>query len=142
MDECYANASGETDLATLLRSLSPKLHDTPRIFVSVGLERTLTLPCPVIGQFVEDEGVTLILEAPLAIAHGLATTETPQWAQITLTVHSSLSAVGMMAAVASDLAHAGIPCNPVSGYFHDHLFVPWDSRLGAVKVLHHLVNNQ
>ena len=43
---------------------------------------------------------------------------------ITLTVHSALDAVGFLAAVTARLAAAGIGANPVSAFFHDHLFVP------------------
>ena len=62
----------------------------------------------------------------------------PRWARITLTVHSDLAAVGMMAAVAAELASAGIPVNPVAGWFHDHLLVPWDRREEAVRRLEQL----
>ena len=43
---------------------------------------------------------------------------------ITLDVHSSLESVGFLAAVSARLAAAGIPCNAVSAFHHDHLFVP------------------
>jgi hypothetical protein len=43
--------------------------------------------------------------------------------QITLTVHSSLDAVGLTAAVATKLASYGISSNVVAAYYHDHIFV-------------------
>ncbi len=43
--------------------------------------------------------------------------------QITLTVHSSLDAVGLTAAVATKLASYGISANVVAAYYHDHIFV-------------------
>jgi uncharacterized protein len=37
--------------------------------------------------------------------------------------------------VASELAQAGLSCNVVAGYHHDHLFVPYDRAPSAVAVL-------
>ena len=54
---------------------------------------------------------------------------------ITLNVHSSLEAVGFMAAISAKLAEKGIGCNPISGYFHDHCFVPAGKEDEAMKVL-------
>jgi RimJ/RimL family protein N-acetyltransferase len=62
----------------------------------------------------------------------------PLWARIELSVHSSLEAVGLIAAVASRLAAAAIPVNPWAAWHHDHLFVPWSRReegLAAVATL-------
>jgi hypothetical protein len=33
------------------------------------------------------------------------------------------------------LADAGIPANPVSGFHHDHVFVPYEERHRALAVL-------
>ena len=54
---------------------------------------------------------------------------------ITLTVHSSLEAIGLLASVATSLATAGIPCNAVAAYHHDHLFVPNELADQALSVL-------
>jgi hypothetical protein len=50
-------------------------------------------------------------------------------------VHSSLHAVGLTAAVASELAHAGLSCNVVAGFYHDHLFVPRDNAAQVLMLL-------
>ena len=50
-------------------------------------------------------------------------------------MRSSLVAVGFLATVCSRLAEVGISVNPVSGFHHDHLFVPWDRREEAMAVL-------
>ena len=65
----------------------------------------------------EDEGLTLIRAHPEG-----------EWARISLEVHSSLSAVGLTAALSAALVEAGISANIVAALRHDHLFVPWDRR--------------
>ena len=59
---------------------------------------------------------------------------------ITLEIHSSLQAVGFLAAVTARLAAADMGVNPVSGYFHDHLFVPEDRAEEAMRILSELAN--
>lgn len=54
---------------------------------------------------------------------------------ITLDVHSSLEAVGFIAAISSRLTQMHIGVNPVSGFFHDHLFVPAGREEDALKLL-------
>ena len=77
----------------------------------------------------EEEGMSLVLEQHKADAFRLEYSSVFAW--ITLTVHSSLDAVGLTAAVANTLASAGIPCNVLAGFHHDHLLVPgtgWTMR--------------
>jgi hypothetical protein len=57
------------------------------------------------------------------------------FARITLQVHSALDGVGLTAAVSTALADAGIACNVVAGFHHDHLFVPWTRGQEALGVL-------
>ena len=54
---------------------------------------------------------------------------------ITLSVQTSLSALGITAAISSVLAEAGIPCNMLAGYHHDHLLVPSADVARALTVL-------
>ncbi|OCT48968.1 hypothetical protein CLCR_05062 [Cladophialophora carrionii] len=54
---------------------------------------------------------------------------------LTCDVHSSLSAVGFMAVLATRLAEWEISVNPVAGFYHDHLFVPVERAEEAVEVL-------
>jgi hypothetical protein len=58
--------------------------------------------------------------------------------QITLRVHSALDGVGLTAAVASALSDAGIPCNMVAAFHHDHVFVPSSLAAAALDALRKL----
>ncbi len=128
--------TGESDLATLLRTMSPALDPREFAFCNLPPDAAASLAREALGTFRETEGVTLILERRIALANGLPAG--PAWALITLTVHSSLSAVGFLAAVSQALAQAGIPLNAVSAFHHDHLFVPWPDRDRALAVLNSL----
>ncbi|MBA2309925.1 MAG: cupin domain-containing protein [Pseudonocardiales bacterium] len=81
----------------------------------------------------EDEGLTLVLRQRDADAAGL--TYVYLAARITLRVHSDLADVGLTATVSTALAAAGISCNVIAGYAHDHLFVPWDRATDALEIL-------
>lgn len=121
---------GETDLQRLLAGLSPALAALPRAIRTQA--HGAPVPSNAIMLFREDEGATVVVEADNDNA---AHADEPRWAQITLRIHSSLDAVGMMAAIATALADREIPCNAVSAYFHDHLFVPWARREDAIDAL-------
>jgi hypothetical protein len=43
--------------------------------------------------------------------------------------------VGCLAAVSAVLAEAGIPCNAVAAFHHDHLFVPREMAQRALDLL-------
>lgn len=125
--------AGETNLTTLLRSLQPELD--PREYGVVALPLDLPLPSGLrpIGWFEEAEGQTLIATSDALADAGF---EQPGgWARITLTVHSSLEAVGLTAAISTALARDGISANVVAAFYHDHVFVPWDRRHDAIAIL-------
>jgi hypothetical protein len=126
--------TGETDLTTLLRSMEPQLWEQPLIFCSTDPATYAGLEVTPIGMFREREGITLILEQRQADQAHLPYTDL--WACITLNVHSALTAVGFIAAISSKLAAAGLSVNPMSAYYHDHLFVLWAEREQALNVLH------
>lgn len=124
--------NGETDLETLLRSMRPELHAGGYVFCTLASREQAAALDP-LCLFQEREGATVILPIERADALGLPYTQTFAW--ITLTVHSSLEAVGLTAAVSSALAGAGISCNVVAAYYHDHLFVPVHQAEGAMLAL-------
>lgn len=78
----------------------------------------------------------MIVTEDQAEAAGLAGTF--RCRMITLNIHSSLEAVGFLAAITARLAAAGMGVNPVSAFYHDHLFVPADRAGEAMEVLREL----
>ncbi|RZM82842.1 ACT domain-containing protein [Leptolyngbya iicbica] len=111
---------GETQLSVLLSTLQPELHPDTFVFVTLPTSHVPDDLEPVC-QFREAEGLTLIV--PQAQAAQAQLSYQYPCRMITLTVHSSLAAVGMLAAITQALATEGISTNVVSAYFHDHLFV-------------------
>jgi uncharacterized protein len=124
--------TGETNLQTLLQTMQPLLHQGEYVFCTVPLSTTMDTSGAIMVMR-EAEGLTLVLPRPTADALGLPYTCPMAW--ITLTVHSSLEAVGLTAAFAKALADAGISCNTVAGFYHDHLFVPYKDAGRAMEAL-------
>lgn len=129
-----AEAVGETDLHKLLVGLSPRLD--PSIYVFATVADGYSVPDGALMMFQEEEGRTLILRLDTAEELGLNSIFRCQ--RITLDVHSSLEAVGLIAAVSKILAGAGIGTNPVAAYYHDHIFVPVDRAEEAMELLRQL----
>ncbi|CAN7553474.1 ACT domain-containing protein [Rhizobium sp. LjRoot254] len=129
--------AGETNLEKLLASMEPSLRDGDFVFATVP-GRAVPPGLNPIGTFLEDEGQTLILPADEAKAAGLAASGLMRC--ISLTVHSSLDAVGLTAAFATELTRHGISANVVAGYYHDHIFVGAGEAERAVMALRALAS--
>lgn len=126
---------GETNLAALLCTMEPVLHPEVYVFCTVPPGHLLSQLTPV-ATFREAEGLTLIVTAAEAAQAGVAAVYPCRW--ITLAVHSSLEAVGFLARITGQLAAHGISVNSVSGYYHDHLFVPAERAEQVMQLLHEL----
>jgi hypothetical protein len=122
---------GETNPNKLLSDMSPVLNDGAYVFTIVDTRIPAGLS-PVVTVR-EKEGLTLVLEKEQADSAGLTYDYVAAW--ITLEVHSALEAVGLTAAISNVLKDAGISCNVVAGYTHDHLFVPEDKAQQALSAL-------
>lgn len=127
--------TGETSLAKLLASLSPRLNQGEYVFCTLA-EPTVAHAAIALGSFRQEEGTTLILPRGEAERLGLGFDYVAAW--ITLEVHSSLAAVGLTAAFATALAGEGISCNVIAGYHHDHLFVAQADAERALAALRRL----
>lgn len=111
------------DLAGMLAGMAPALDARRWAFVLVEADA----PADAFAVICEDEGTTAIVPR-----------DGGDFARITLTVHSALAGVGLTAAVATALSEAGIACNVVAAFHHDHLFVPWARAEEALDVLQRL----
>lgn len=113
--------AGITDLQQLLQSMAPELKAGEYVFCTVQGDLATYVGLSPIATFYESEGLTLVLSKVSADSGNLAYETT--FRMITLTVHSSLEAVGLTAAVASKLAEQGISANVIAAFYHDHVFV-------------------
>ncbi|EJN6826505.1 ACT domain-containing protein [Vibrio cidicii] len=128
--------SAITDLDLLLKSMSPKLLDGEYVFCCVDGPLADYLRLEPMATFREQEGLTLVVPRDKAELGGLRFDGI--FRLITLTVHSSLQAVGLTAAFASQLAKHGISANVIAGYYHDHIFVPQEKAHAALQALESL----
>lgn len=113
----------------MLAGMQPALRDGRYRFVPHGPDEDfIDLLHRTFAMVREDEGMTLVIR-------GRRDDPGPFFACITLQVHSALEGVGLTAAVAGALAEAGIACNVIAGFHHDHLFVPWGRREDALATL-------
>jgi len=127
---------GETDLNKLLATMRPELRGGTYLFVTLPLDVTVPDGLEAVMSFREDEGLTMIVPERAAVAAGI--TGIFPCRMITLMVHSALDGVGFLATITTCLAANGIGVNPVSAFFHDHLFIPAGQAEAAVEILRRL----
>ena len=129
----------ERDVSKLLQTLTVKRHD--------GVWRYETIPADqaswaelvnlrdvrkIAMLFQETEGLTVITAA------NEVTDADNRWVWLELSVYSDLQAVGFLAKVAEALSAAGVPCNAIAAFHHDHIFVPEalaDAAIAALTAL-------
>lgn len=124
--------TGITDIKTLLKDMTPKLHKGTYVFCTVTDLKDIDVS-KLVSLFLEEEGWTIILEKSQADLLNLSYSYESAW--ITLTIHSSLDAVGLTAAFSAALSKALISCNVVAAYYHDHIFVNQKDAALAMSVL-------
>lgn len=123
--------TGDTDLSKMLASLRIERRADP--VTVVHLPAPVALEQGVMAVIEEEEGTTAVVAIAEAERRGWPVEFRAAW--LTVTVHSSLEAVGLTASLADALTTRGIPCNVIAGYFHDHLLVPLDRAAEAVRSL-------
>ncbi len=125
--------SGIVELDELLKSMSPAIQDGEYVFCTLADDEPAYGHLNPLATFREAEGLTLVISAEAATQANLKFEGT--FKQITLTVHSSLEAVGLTAAVATKLASCGISANVIAAYYHDHIFVQTEKAEQALSAL-------
>ena len=124
---------GETNLNKLLESMSPELMPGEYVFCSVNGEYCDFQELSPLATFREVEGLTLVITKEVAMANQLPFESV--FKGITLTIHSSLDAVGLTAAISTKLAEKGISANVIAAYYHDHIFVQIEKAELAIEAL-------
>lgn len=127
--------SGESNLAVLLRSAKPEHNSGDYVFCSVSDLSSVDMD-KVCVMVREKEGITLVLKKETADALSMPYSSVFAW--ITLTIHSSLEAVGLTAAFSTALAKQNISCNVVAAFYHDHIFVGVADLERAIIILNDL----
>ncbi|MFD1722312.1 ACT domain-containing protein [Amnibacterium endophyticum] len=123
--------SGATDLERMLLELEVIAREEPYVYAVVRPGHPAIASAAATVE--EPEGTTVVLRQVDADRLEVAYDFVAAW--LTLTVHSSLAAVGLTAAVSVALAEEGISCNVLAGAFHDHLLVPVQDRTRALDAL-------
>ena len=127
--------AGEKDLDKLLKTMKPLLNSGEFVFC-VAEDPSIINAEEIILKFKEQEGITVIIKKELADHLQLEYSFVAAW--ITLTVHSSLQAVGLTAAFSKALSAENISCNVVAAFYHDHIFVDINDAAKAMEVLNRL----
>ena len=126
--------TGEINLMKLLASMKPILLDEEYVFCTIsGAQYGDYSETSPLASYLESEGLTLLISKDNAEKANLKYEGI--FKGITLTVHSSLEAVGLTAAVSSKLAEKGISANVIAAYYHDHIFVQAEKAEMAVAAL-------
>ena len=124
------------EIEELLKSMSPEIRGGEYAFCTVEGELADYVHLNPLATYIEAEGLTLILAVETADKANIP--YEGKYKQITLTVHSSLEAVGLTAAVAAKLTAYNISANVVAAYYHDHIFVQSEKADEAITALKEL----
>ena len=124
------------ELHEMLAALTVSVRPDRYTFVTMASPAKLKLDDSIEAVVREVEGTTVVTTVDRARARGWDIGFEAAW--LTIEIHSALEAVGLTAALSAVLAEAGIPCNVLAGFHHDHLLVPpdrVDDSLAAIESL-------
>jgi hypothetical protein len=120
------------DLSKMLASLDVERRAGVFTYVAVEVP-TPGLLAAAHAMVTEGTLTTLVLPVESAQRAGLPIVIELAW--LSLTVQSSLEAVGLTAAFSKILGDAGISCNVLAGFHHDHILVPVERAGDAIDAL-------
>ncbi|HTX56494.1 MAG TPA: ACT domain-containing protein [Candidatus Acidoferrales bacterium] len=132
---CYPKRVPERDLQTLLITMKPALDPREWVFCCVDRSFPIAEVRPLL-TFRETEGITIVVERLVAEEYNLDYAFPSS--RITLRAESDLESVGFTATVTAALSKHTIATNVVSGFYHDHIFVPLERGEEALRVLEEL----
>lgn len=130
--------SGIKELSSLLSELNPKLNEGRFVFTVVDSFFQIN-SSDILATFKEGKHMTLVLKKEKADILKLTYEGVFSW--ITLTVHSSLEAIGLTAAVSKALTEHQISCNVIAAFYHDHIFIAEHDAKKAMELLKNLSLN-
>lgn len=119
----------------MIAQMDPQMDSESYCFILIAPDIAAAALGNAIATFRESEGVSAIVPAALAVELGQGGSV---FRKITLQVYSDLDGVGLTAGVSGALADAGIACNMVAAFHHDHAFVPADRADEALATLQRL----
>ena len=110
------------------------VEQRPGVFTFVAVE----VPTPGLlaaAHAMVSEGALTTIVLPVEAARRAGLEVVLELAWLSLSVQSSLEAVGLTAAFSARLAEQNIACNVLAGYHHDHILVPVDRVDDAIAAL-------
>ena len=84
----------------------------------------------------EGEGYSIVIKEKYAKENNFTCDHITAW--ITLEINSSLDSFGLTSLFSKALADSKVSCNVIAGYNHDHIFVNYEKKELAMKILKRL----